>query len=118
MTKTQRLERLNSKLSAKERGLLVLQSSKEGRQEETGWRLTMPPEQVPAFNRYIGLMNGVNRRLGIGLHAIVQEVEKLSLRLGWLVTLASWGIRNYELATYIALETKEPITDRGGGRAG
>jgi len=111
VTNTRRLERLYPELSAKERALLVLQSWKEGREEEPGWRLTMPESQVLAFNRYIGLMNGVNRRLGLGLYAITQEVEKLSLRLGWLVTLAAWGIRNFELATYIALETKEPITE-------
>ena len=111
MTNTRRLERLYPELSAKERGLLVLQSWKKGQEEEPGWRLSMPESQAREFNRYIGLMNGVNRRLGLGLYAIVQEVEKLSLRLGWLATLASWGIRNFELATYIALETKEPITE-------
>ena len=111
MKSTRRLERLYPELSAKERALLVLQSWKEGQEEDPGWRLTMPPEQVPEFNRYIGLMNGVNRRLGLGLYAIAKEVEKLSLRLGWLVTLTAWGIRNFELASYIALETKEPITE-------
>ena len=45
--------------------------------------------QARAFNHYIGLMNGVNRRLSLGLYAIAKEVEKLSLRLGWLVTLTA-----------------------------
>ena len=111
MSKTRRLERLNSELSAKERALLVLQSWKAGKEEEPGWRFTMPAWQVRDFNRLIGLMNGVNQTLGVYLYAISQEVEKLSLRLGWLITLTAWGIRNFELASYIALETKEPITE-------
>ena len=102
MSKTRRLERLNSELSAKERALLVLQSWKAGKEEEPGWRFTMPAWQVRDFNRLIGLMNGVNQTLGVYLYAISQEVEKLSLRLGWLITLTLWSMRTTELPTHTA----------------
>ena len=59
-----RLDKLNNVLSAKERALLVLRSWKDGTEEEPRWRWTMLAEQTPAFNRYIGLMNAVNRALG------------------------------------------------------
>ena len=67
MSEKVRLYQVVKVLSAKERGLLVLRSWKEGKDEDPSWRATMPPEQTPAFNRYIGLMNAVNRALGLYL---------------------------------------------------
>ena len=82
--KDRRLSRLSSVLTAQERALLVLRSWKEGREEDPSWRSTMPDEQVLEFNRYIRLMNGVNRNLGPLLLHLEASVEMLSLRLGWL----------------------------------
>ena len=56
-------------------------------------------------------MNGVNRNLGPYLMALKLETDKLDLRLGWLATLALWGLRAWELGLYIAFETKESVTE-------
>ena len=106
-----RVKGISEGLTAQERGLLVLRSWKEGKEEDPAWRSTMPEEQVLAFNRYIHLTNGVNRGLGLLLLAIVLETDKLSLRLGWLAESALWAITTTELRDYVALEAKEPITE-------
>ncbi len=92
-----RMKGISEGLTAQERALLVLRSWKEGKEEEAAWRSTMPQEQVSAFNRYIHLMNGVNRGLGLLLLAIVLETDKLSLRLGWLAQSALWALTTTEL---------------------
>jgi hypothetical protein len=106
-----RVERLYDRLTAKERALLVLQAWKEDKEEELGVRWSMPPDQVTEFNRYIDLMNGVNQHLVPFLIAVSLEVEKLSLRLGWLGTLALWGLETWELGAIINVSMKEPVTE-------
>ena len=97
-----RMKGISEGLTAQERGLLVLRAWKEGKNEDWTWRSMMPAWQVRDFNRLIGLMNGVNQTLGVYLYAISQEVEKLSLRLGWLITLTLWSMRTTELPTHTA----------------
>ncbi len=111
MSGGRRLENLYAELTAKERGILVLGAWKEGKDEDRGWRTRMPQSQGREFNRYIDLMNGVNHELGLYLYGVHQEAEKLSLRLGWLGTLALWGMLNVQLGSYLVGETKEPITE-------
>ena len=97
-----RMKGISEGLTAQERGLLVLRAWKEGKNEDWTWRSMMPAWQVRDFNRLIGLMNGVNQTLGVYLYAISQEVEKLSLRLGWLISLTLWSMRTSELPTHTA----------------
>ena len=106
-----RLSRLSSALTAKERALLVLRSWKEGKEEDPAWRYRMPDEQVLEFNRYIRLMNGVNRNLGPLLLHVEATVEMLSLRLGWLTTFMFWQWNTAQLVEYIERETTEPVTE-------
>ena len=106
-----RLSRLSSALTAKERALLVLRSWKEDRDEDSAWRYRMPDQQVSEFNRYIRLMNGVNRNLGPLLLHLEATVEMLSLRLGWLTTFMFWQWNTAQLVEYIQRETNEPVTE-------
>ena len=104
-----RMKGISEGLTAQERGLLVLRAWKEGKDEYWTWRSTMPAWQARDFNRLIGLMNGVNQTLGVYLYAISQEVEKLTLRLGWLITLRLWSMRTSELPTYTDLGPRETM---------
>ncbi len=109
--KDNRLDRLAESLTAHERGVLVLRSWKEGKDEDPAWRRTMPSSQGPDFNRYIGLMNGVNTRVGVYLLFVRQEVEKLSLRFGWLMTLMVWQWQAVDFWEHIIAAAKEPVTE-------
>ena len=101
-----RLDRLSDRLTAQERALLVLRSWKEGREEDWSWRWSMPAEQVPAFNRLIELMNGVNVRLLPLIVAIGLEVDKLHLRLGGLALLTLWNHQTLAVDAYLRFGTK------------
>src|SRR4051794_2507918 len=85
-----RLSRLGPVLSARERGVLVLQSLKNKTPEDPAWRRTMPPGQVPEFNRYIDLMNACNSKVTFMITVIEKEVEKLELLAGWWFTRLMW----------------------------
>jgi hypothetical protein len=110
MLRESRLSNVNAALTARERAVLVLRSWKEGKDEDPAWRRWMPEGQVAEFNRYIELMNGVNRNLGVFLGMLRLEVEKLSLRNGWLSTLMLWQVWSYELSAFIQFSTDEPVT--------
>lgn len=94
-----RLAKLYLELTAKERALLVLRAWKQGKEEDPGWRSRMPQRQVKDFNRFIHLMNGVNRELGLYLFGVHHEAEKLSLRLGWLGALFYCSVMNRQLGS-------------------
>ncbi|MDP3767774.1 MAG: hypothetical protein Q8S13_07145, partial [Dehalococcoidia bacterium] len=106
-----RFDRVTAALTAKERGLLVLRSWKEGKEDDPRWRWTMPPEQVPEFNRLIGLMNGVNRGIGIYLLDLKAKVRELRLCAAWLATAVLWQCQVLELGSFIVGCTKELITE-------
>jgi hypothetical protein len=105
-----RINKLYPELTARERAVLVLRAWKRDEREDPRIRNLMPGWQEREFNRYIDLMNGVNALSGpiIGLRALV---DMLGLRLGWLRALDLWALSMAQVATYIALETKEPITE-------
>ena len=105
-----RLNKLYPGLTAKERAILVLRALKEDREEDPGWRWTMPSEQVADFNRYIDLTRGTSY-LSLYIALLEQQVDKLSVRFAWLATLGLWAIDAWTLATYICFQTKEPITE-------
>jgi hypothetical protein len=109
--KDHRLDRLSETLTAKERAVLVLRSWKEGRDEDPSWRWSMPSSQGEDFNRYIGLMNGVNTKVGVYAMIISQHVEKLSLRYGLLIMLVLWQWQAVEFWEYIIGAAKEPVTE-------
>jgi len=105
-----RLDKLTPALTARERAVLILRASKEGVSEDPQVRSKMPAEQAPEFNRYIGLMNGVNIFLTFYTGVLNQSLAALDARYGWLLTLHLWALSVSDLAGYITVYTKEPIT--------
>ncbi|MCH7891116.1 MAG: hypothetical protein IH921_06395 [Gemmatimonadetes bacterium] len=106
-----RLANLYPSLTAKERAILVLKAWKEDGDEGPLVRETMPPEQGVEFNRLIDLMKAVNRELGPYLVLLHALVDQLGTKHGWLMSLKLWGIQAGNLAAYIWLHTKEPVTE-------
>ena len=111
MSGNQRLDRLYPALTAKERALLVLRAWKADQEEDAAVRRTMPQSQAPDFNHYIHLMNAANLDAGKYIAVLNGIVTQLGLKSAWLASLQVWGIRVWDLATYIALHTSEPITE-------
>jgi hypothetical protein len=85
-----RLDKLAPALTAKERAILILRASKEGVPQDPQIRSSMPPEQTLEFNRYIGLMNGVNIFLTFYTGILDQVLALLDARYGWLLTIHLW----------------------------
>jgi len=107
----QRLDRLYPALTAKERALLVLRAWKGDQQEDAAVRRTMPQSQALDFNYYIHLMNAANLDLRKYIAVLNLTATQLGLKHAWLASLQLWGIRVWELATYIVLHTNEPIIE-------
>jgi hypothetical protein len=105
-----RLDKLTPALTAKERAILVLRAWKERTSEDPQVRSTMPPEQALEFNRYIALMNGVNAFLTFYTGILNQSLALLDARYGWLLTLHLWALNVSDLAGYITVYTREPVT--------
>jgi hypothetical protein len=110
MSGNQRLDRLYPTLTAKERALLVLRAWKQDCEEDAQVRRTMPADQSLEFNRYVHLMNAANGDLALHIVVLNGVAGQLGLKSAWLASLQMWGIRVWDLATYIALHTEEPIT--------
>jgi hypothetical protein len=83
-----RVGKMYSALTARERALLILRAIKEDGEPDQMVRFTLPDEQRQEFNHYIFLMNGVNCDLGMFTAYLSAVVGQLSLRLGWLITVA------------------------------
>jgi hypothetical protein len=111
MSGTGRLDKLYPALTAKERALLVLRAWKGDQQEDAAVRRTMPQSQARDFNHYINLMNAANGDLGMYIVVLNGIANQLSSKSAWLASLQLWGIRVWDLATYIILHTNEPITE-------
>ena len=107
-----RLNKLFPGLTAQERGILVLKSWKEGKDEDPQIRLTMPPEQGEEFNRLIGLMNAANVELGALIALFEQIVVQIEIRHAWLMTIRLWQLDADDLAMQIALYWKKPVTEK------
>ena len=106
-----RLGRLMPVLTARERAILILKSWKDGVQEDSAWRNSMPPSQVREFNRLIDLMNAANSHLGFYIGFLVQMAETLALREAWLVSLTLWQEHIDEIRRAIRLTVQEPVTE-------
>jgi hypothetical protein len=111
MSGNQRLDRLYPALTAKERALLVLRAWKADQEEDVAVRRTMPQSQAPDFNHYVNLMNAANGGLALYVAALNGIAKEQGLKSAWLASLQMWGIRVWEVWTYIALHTNEPITE-------
>jgi hypothetical protein len=72
-------------------------------------RLTMPDRQAGEFNRYIDLMNGVNELRPYVL-ALGTLADQLGLRFALLRALDLWAMHAWEMAAYLWLDTREPVT--------
>jgi hypothetical protein len=105
-----RLTRLSTALSARERAVLVLNAWKEGRPEDPSWR-AMPGEQRSAFNRYIDLMNVVNRELALVISAVARVVHECQIRECWLVTLTLWQEDLDHIRRAVRFAVREPVTE-------
>jgi len=82
MSGEQRLNRVYPALSAKERGLLVLQAYKAGEKPDRLIYDTTPNAQGPEFNRYIRLMNALNVELATVLTIMREQVVDDFVDLG------------------------------------
>ena len=111
MSGNQRLDRLYPALTAKERALLVLRSWKADQEEDPQVRLTMPQSQARDFNHYVHLMNFANDYLGKYIAALKGISGELNLKAAWLASLQMWGLRVWDIWSYIAVYTNEPITE-------
>jgi hypothetical protein len=105
-----RLNKMYRGLTAKERAILVLSAWKQDKGEDPLVRWTMPPHQFDEFNRYIGLMNGVNRLVSYAL-GLGMLVDQLGLRFALLRTLDLWAIQAWTMADYIWFHTREPVIE-------
>ena len=110
MSGEQRLDRLYPALTAKERGLLVLQAYKAGETPDRLIYSTIPSAQGAAFNRYIRLMNAVNTELTPVLFVLHEQIDKLGLKHAWLQTVHLWGTESSVIGLYLNLALKESIT--------
>ena len=111
MSGTARLDKLYPALTAKERALLVLRAWKAEQEEDAQVRRTMPQSQTLDFNHYIHLMNAANDNVGKYIAVLNLIAGQLGLKHAFLASLQLWGIRVWDLATYIILHTNEPITE-------
>jgi len=113
MTASSRLDKLFPALTAKERGLLVLHAWKEGEEEDRQVRSTIPPGQVPVFNRYIGLMNGANQHLSPLILLLQALADQLSIKYGWLLSLGLWG---NEASFRTNVDSRKPVKIARGNK--
>jgi len=105
------LSRFSEGLTAQERAILVLRSMKDKTDEDPIWRLGMPPQQTREFNRYIAMMTACNLEIAFLITFVEEEIEKLSLRLGWLFSLRMWQLNLAEIDFAAALVARETITE-------
>ncbi|MPZ48907.1 MAG: hypothetical protein GEU75_06295 [Dehalococcoidia bacterium] len=99
-------------LTAKERAILILESWKDDKPEDPSWRRSMPSSQAQEFNRYIGLMNGANLKIGtIYILLIDQFIDKLELRFCWYVALKLWEEQIDDIQHIVQVSSREPITE-------
>ncbi len=96
-----RLGRLYPRLTAKERGCLVLQAYKVGQKPDPLIYRTTPSTQGGQFNHYIRLMNAVNTEVAYVLMLINAQVRQVDLKYAWLMTLLLWGMEVDRLDEYL-----------------
>jgi hypothetical protein len=110
MSGEHRLDRLYPALTAKERGLLVLQAYKADEKPDRLIYDTTPDGQAKQFNHYIHLMNAANVEVAMVLMVLREQMAKVEMKLAWLQTLRFWADDVASLRVLVGLNTKEPIT--------
>jgi hypothetical protein len=110
-----RLNRLTPGLSAKERAILILRSTRQGTPEDPQIRLSMPREQSAEFNRLIVLMNACNIYLPLYITVVEHRAEQLCIRLAWIHSLTALGMQAFRLAELLPVSKRpraEEVIDR------
>jgi hypothetical protein len=107
----QRLDRLYSALTAKERGLLVLRAVKAGEKPDRLIYDTTPSGQTTQFNHYIHLINAANAEMAMVLMLLSEQTSKVEMKLAWLQTLQLWADDVGSLRVLVGRNQKEPITE-------
>jgi hypothetical protein len=110
MSGEQRLNRVYPALTAKERGLLILQAYKSREKPDRLIYDTTPDGQGRDFNHRIRLMNAANVELSTVLFVLREQIAKLDMKHAWLMTLRWWADDTASLRMLVGLNTKEPIT--------
>jgi hypothetical protein len=107
MSAEARLDRLYPRLTARERGLLVLHAYKAGEKPDPLIYRTCPSEQGAAFNRYIHLMNACNVELATVVLILRTQIDKMELKYSWLMTVLIWGMETQVLGDRVLAATKD-----------
>jgi len=107
MSAEQRLERLYPALSARERGLLVLQAYKAGEKPDRVIYHSTPSSQGAELNRLIRLMNAVNTEVAYALMLVNGQVRQVDIKYGWLMSLLLWGMEVDSLGDHLLTATKD-----------
>jgi hypothetical protein len=102
MTSSTRLTKLYSALSAKERALLILGARKRDEASDPWVRMTVPANQIDAFNRYIGILRATTGDLSHYIAIVHTQVEQLELRYLCLCTLVLWAFSAADLTPHLA----------------
>ena len=106
-----RLDKLLPALTAQERVLLILKALKEDHEPDLDILRSAPREQAQSLARYLFLIRTVNEALSPFILYLEQESSQLELLLGQMDLHRLRVSHVGALAEYIALCTKEPITD-------
>lgn len=111
-----RLGRLFSALTAKERAILILRQFKENKKEDPHISGMAPPRQVRELTFYLLLVQSVNLALGSYVLFLEQQVIHLDLLFANLSTYRLRVAHALALAEYIAICTNEPISESAYGK--
>lgn len=110
MSADARLGRLYPGLTAKERAVLALRAFKEDREEDWRVRSSIPASQIDAFNRYMRLIEVVNRNFAALLIVLGEQIAQVELKQSWLMTIVLFGAELESVSDYV-LTIPEPITE-------
>jgi hypothetical protein len=110
MSGEQRLNRVYPALTAKERGLLVLQAYKADEKPDRLIYDTTPDGQAKQFNHYIHLMNAANVEVAMVLMILREQMGKVDMKFAWLQTLRFWADDVASLRVLVGINRNEPIT--------
>lgn len=106
-----RLDNLLPALTAQERALLILRALKNDKEPDPDVLRTAPPQQARSLTHYLFLIRTINEALLPVILFLEQELSQLELLLGQMDVHRLRVTHVLALAEYIALCTKEPITE-------
>lgn len=106
-----RMDKLLPALTAQERALLILRAVKNDEAPDPDVLRTAPPQQARSLTRYLFLIRTINEALLPVILFLEEELSQLELLLGQMDLHRLRVSHVLALAEYIALCTKEPITE-------